>query len=155
VAALGAGLGAALVAPGAGIGSTPSRCATANLRLEFVQQLGAAGARDRTMALRNVGPTTCVLRGYPGVGLLDGHAQLMTLTVNRAHRAVHTVTLSAWHRAFFTFHFESNGPCSSGVFPTGMQVYPPNATQALRIYQPAGICAGDHPAVTPVRATIA
>src|SRR5947209_17597657 len=65
----------ALAAPAFGEGAATPRCATANLRLDFVPPVdAAAGHRFWNMTLRNVGPTSCHLKGFPGVGLLDSHA---------------------------------------------------------------------------------
>jgi Protein of unknown function (DUF4232) len=153
IVAVGCALGAAVWAPSA-VGSTMPSCSTANLRLDLVRTLGAAGARDWDFALRNVGSNTCQLKGYPRVALLDRSARLMDVTVGRGRGTVRAVVLRAWQRSFFTFHFESNGPCPSGIFPTGLQVAPPGITRRLRIYRPFGECAGDRPAVTPVRAKL-
>jgi hypothetical protein len=78
----------------------------------------------------------------------------MNVTVGRGRGTVRDVVLHAWQRGFFTFHFESNGPCPSGIFPTGLQVVPPSNVRQLRIYRPFGECAGDHPVVTPIRAKL-
>jgi len=149
-----ASLAVVLLVPAAGLGAGTPRCGAATLRLDGVRTLGAAGARDWDLSLRNVGPQACHLFGYPGVGLLDSHARLMNIAVGRHPASKSMVVLGPWQRAFFTLHYESNGPCSAGVFPTGVQVIPPGATAGLRLFRPFGMCAGDHPAVTPVRAVL-
>ena len=146
-------LAAAVWAPSASFGRAPG-CSASNLALESVRTLGSAGARDWDLALRNTGPQTCGLTGYPGVTLLDAGARPMNVTITRARRSVRRVVLRAWQRAFFTLHYESNGPCPAGIFPKGLQVFPPNGTRRLRIYHPLGVCKGDRPAVTPVRARL-
>ncbi len=144
----------AVIAPAVSLGAATPRCAPANLRLDAVRGLGAANARDWDFALRNVGAQTCHLYGYPGIGLLDRHAQLMHVTVLRRSGIKTTVVLRPWQRAYFTFHYEANGPCPAGIFPSGLQVIPPGATQGLRFYGPFGECAGDHPDVSTVRAVL-
>ncbi len=154
VVAISFALAAIMWGPSISFGSTTPSCPTSNLRLDLVRTLGAAGARDWDLALRNVGSQTCHLKGYPKVALLDSRARVMNVTVGRGRGQVREVVLRAWQRSFFTFHFESNGPCASGIFPTGLQVVPPSSARQLRIYSPFGECAGDRPAVTPVRAKL-
>ena len=154
IAAVGCVLAAVIWAPSASFGSTTPRCSTSNLRLELARTLGAAGARDWDLVLRNVGPHTCHLKGYPGVALLDRGAHVINVTVVRRKGTVREVILHAWQRSFFTLHFESAAPCPSGIFPAGLQVFPPNSAQQLRMYDPFGVCKGDHPDVTAVRGTL-
>lgn len=143
------------VAPALGSATSTPRCEASSLRLEYVRTLGAASARDADFVLRNVGPQTCHLKGYPGVGLLNSHARLMSVKVDRAKQFKPAiVVLHAWQRAFFTLHYESNAPCAAGIFPTGLQVIPPDSRQGLRISHPVGVCAGQRPDVTPVRAKL-
>ena len=154
IVAVSCALMASAWAPATSFGSTTPVCSTSNLRLDLVRTLGAAGARDWDLALRNVGSQTCHLKGYPRLALLDGSARMLHVTVGRGRGKAREVVLGPWQRSFFTFHFESNGPCTAGIFPTGLQVLPPNNAHALRIYRPFGECAGDRPAVTSVRAKL-
>ncbi len=138
--------------PSASFGATVPRCSSSNLTFEFVRELGATSHRFWDLALRNVGPANCRLKGYPKVGLLDGNANLMSVSVvRRTGVTVPNVTLHPWHRAFFTFSFVVSGPCPSGIFPFGLQVFPPNSAQRLRMYRKFDVCAGSQPQVTPVR----
>lgn len=141
--------------PGPAIASSgTSRCSTAFLRLDFVRGQGFTSHRAWDFALRNTGPVTCHLRGYPGVALLDSHAMPEGPNVVRRSAPVHNVVLKPWKRAFFTFVFTVAAPCSSGVNVSGLQVFPPNNTRALRWYRRFDVCAGDHPNVSPVRPTL-
>jgi hypothetical protein len=150
--------GAAVAAPsrGARAAATP-RCSTANLRLDFVSGQGFTSHRAWDLGLRNVGPTTCHLRGFPGVGLLDVHANLIGVSVDKAtSHPVGTVVLHPWKRAVFTFVYVVSGPCIPHFFSAyGLQVFPPNSAQRLVWY--AGrfdVCnpsVGGNPSVGPVR----
>ena len=142
-----------VVSPSAAVAVAP-QCSAPNLELEFPRGEGAASHRFWDLALRNVGPATCELRGYPGIGLLDAGAALMNVPVDRAAGAVRTVVLRPWDRAFFTFGFVVSGPCAHGMFPFGLQVIPPNGTQWLRMYRRFDVCGGTHPSVTAVRSTL-
>lgn len=137
----------------AGLAAAP-QCTTPNLSLEFARGQGATSHRFWDLALRNVGPATCELHGYPGVGLLDSGARLMSVPVDRKAGAVRTVVLHPWDRAFFTFSFTVSAPCAHGVFPFGIQVIPPNSTEWLRMYRRFDVCGGSRPSVTPVRAKL-
>jgi uncharacterized protein DUF4232 len=99
--ALAAGLGAAALAasttalavPGSAAG-TPPRCGALSLMAELRHPTAGAGQRFVTLVLTNVTRSTCTLRGYPGLRLLDrrnnplptrvvrvpGHTRLLTLT---------------------------------------------------------------------------
>jgi hypothetical protein len=143
----------ALAAPAIGSGGTP-RCSTTFLRLDFVRGQGFTSHRAWDFALRNTGPTTCHLRGYPGVSLLDSHARMEGPSVVRRSASVQTVVLKPWQRSYFTFVFTVAAPCPSGVNASGLQVFPPNSTTALRWYGRFDVCAGAHPNVSPVRPTL-
>ena len=125
----------AVCAPTTSFGSTTPVCSTSNLRLDLIRTLGAAGARDWDFTLRNVGSHTCHPKGYPRVALLDSSARALHVTVGRVRGPARAVVLGLWQRSFFTFHFESNGPCPAGIFPTGLRVVPPHDAQGLRIYR--------------------
>lgn len=145
---------AAVTSPSASPAAT-SRCSTGNLSFEFVRSLGALSHRQWDLALRNVGSVTCQLKGYPGVGLLNSSARLINVhVVRRPGVVVRNVVLTPWKRAFFTFEFVVSAPCMHGIFPFGLQVFPPNSTQHLRMYRRFDVCRGISPQVSPVRASL-
>jgi hypothetical protein len=144
-------------AAAAGAASAPARCATANLRLDFVGGQGFTSHRAWDFALRNVGSTTCHLNGYPGVSLLDAHARPDGVTASRNTAfPAKNVVLHPWQRAFFSFVFVVAGPCLPHSFSAyGLQVFPPGSSRRLVYY--AGrfdVCdpsVGGNPQVYPVR----
>lgn len=147
--------------PAAGLGSarTP-RCSTSHLRLSYVRELGAAGARSWDLALKNVGSATCRLHGYPGVGLLDLHGRPISVNVVRDTAFLPaTVIVHHGQRAYFTLIWESAGPCEPHFYSAyGLEVFPPNSTKRLFLHNRwMEICdtsIGGHPRVTPVRQTL-
>jgi hypothetical protein len=148
---------AVIAAPEASSASGAPRCSTSNLTLSFVRESGATSHLSLDFALRNVGPATCQLRGYPGGGLLNNRARLINVTVKRKPASVQTVTLHTWQRAFFTFLYTSSGPCVPRSFSAyGLQFFPPNETQRLVYYRGRfGLCdpaVGGSPEIYPVRA---
>jgi Domain of unknown function (DUF4232) len=145
----------AAVSPSASLAATP-RCSTGNLTLEFVRSSAALSHRFWDLALRNVGPVTCQLRGYPGIGLLNSSARLMNVHVaRRSGFPVRTVVLGPWRASYFTFGYAVSAPCTRGIFPWGIQVFPPNNAQYLRMYRRFDVCAGSTPVVYPVRSSLA
>jgi len=140
----------------ASAGALAPRCATSNLRVDKVGEDDFTSHRSWDLALRNIGSGTCRLKGYPGVRLLDSGARIMSTTVIHTGGAQPTVTLAPWHRAFFTFTFATNGPCTHAVFAYGVRVVPPGASPRLVQYEGIfGLC-GPSPArvtVSPVGPT--
>jgi hypothetical protein len=153
--ALSAGL---LTVSALGAPSTPS-CATSKLRLDLVPPIqGATSHRYWDLTLRNVGSTTCHLRGFPGVGLLDSHAKPINDNVIRQTGfPQRNVVLRPWQRAWFTFGYTVAGPCLPHSFSAyGIEVFPPNSTSRLVYYQGRFDVCGpslSHPVVYPVRRT--
>lgn len=143
----------ALAGSASGAGSASPRCATSNLRLDFVPPVEAAtGHRLWNLTLRNVGPTTCHLKGFPGIGLLDSHARPINNTVIRVTGfAQHTVVLHPWQRAWFSFLYGVGAFCPGhSLSPYGIAVIPPNNSSGLRYYSGrVDLCS--HPSVYPVR----
>lgn len=150
-----AALGVAGPSSSLGAGGT-AICATGNLRLDLVSKSAATSHQFWDMGLRNVGPKTCHLRGYPGVGLLDLNANLINVTIARASgRTVKTVVLRPWQRTTFTFEYVTSGPCLPHDFSVyGLRVIPPNDIRGLVWYagkfDVCDVSLGGHPQVTPV-----
>ena len=150
---------ATIALPSVSSASVTPRCATSNLALSFVRSQAATSHRAWDFALRNVGPATCQLRGYPGAGLLNGQAGLINVAVKRVSSPVQTVVMHTWQRAFFTFTYVTSGPCIPHSFSAfGLQFFPPNATQRLVYYSGRfGLCnpsVGGFPGIYPVRASL-
>lgn len=148
--------------PPSSFGSTTPRCSQSNLILGFVRELGAAGTTGWDFALRNGGSATCHLQGYPGVGLLDGGARLIHVSVDRASAfKAKNVVLHPWQRAYFSLTYHTGGArsaCTPHYFSAyGLQVIPPNSTQRLLYYHGRfDVCTPSfgHPLVYPVRSTL-
>lgn len=140
--------------------AVPPRCSTSRLRLVSARQGAAVGRIFWELALRNVGPARCSLRGYPGVGLLGASGRVLSVAVKReARQPVGTVSIARGRSAYFTVAYEESGPCLPHFFSAyGLAVYPPGSTSRLLLRSaPIQICAvavGGSPAVTPVRATL-
>jgi hypothetical protein len=150
-----------IAVPSLASGSAAARCRTTNLRLEFRGEQAGLSHRGLNFALRNVGPSTCTLRGYVSLRLLDSTAHAMA--THEYHfggpgaggPAIHTITLHAWHRAFFTMYFAVGGPCPASVFAWGTRFTPPGASSGLVYYVGKFDLCGPGPArvgISPLRA---
>lgn len=127
-------------------------CAPAALRLDATGGQAFTGHREIVFALRNVTSQTCHLKGFPGVGLLDQHATLLSPTVARVPGPRPTITLHTWQRAFFRIVYVTGGPCIPHTLTVyGLQVTPPNDTGHLGYYLGrTSMCAPPDATVTAV-----
>jgi hypothetical protein len=156
-----AAMGGAAMLPASSLGVAPTRCAARSLRIGVLEVQGALTHRYWEMALRNVGAPSCVLQGYPGVGLLNAHGgPIADSFVRQTGFPTPSVTVAHGQRAYFTFGYESSGPC----LPThyfkayGIEVYPPDDYARLLVptHGVLEVCdrsLGGAPMVYPVRAT--
>jgi hypothetical protein len=150
----------ALAVPSAGSGQVLSHCPASQLRISRLDVQGAAGHRYWDLALLNVGHTSCRMRGYPGVGLLDAHRRLIAVNVARISGFPRpTVTVAPGRSAYFSFGYGSGGPCIPHTFNAfAIEVYPPDdfgrllldAHGAFNVCDPS---VGGSPVVYPVRAS--
>jgi Domain of unknown function (DUF4232) len=146
----------ALTWPTTGRAASTPTCATSNLRLDKIGEDDFTSHRGWIFALRNVGPVTCQLKGYPRVRLLDASARPMPTTVGHFGGPAHVVVLAPWHRGFFATTYAVSGPCPAAVFAYGMGITPPRARPRLVWYAGRFDLCGPGPAavnVSPVAAT--
>lgn len=135
VLALVAACGAlALVGTGGAAGAVTPVCKTANLRLDKIGENDFTSHRGWIFALRNVGSTTCKLRGFPKARLLGAGAQALPTVVSHLSGSVHTLVLKPWKRAKFGFVFAVSGPCPAAVFAYGVRFAPPGNSSGLVFY---------------------
>jgi hypothetical protein len=112
-------------------------------------------------ALTNTGPNTCVLKGFPGIGLLDQAGNEIPLQVGRDPNLgtsggpdPQPVAVAPGKAAYFLFQFPSSSPdgsspCQSAATVT---IIPPDETHRLTV--PAGNvqkCGDEGFAVGPVK----
>jgi hypothetical protein len=160
LAALACGSAAAaalLAAPAASFGSVP-QCRTTQLHASYVGSDGAAGSEGIEVALTNVSATTCTMQYFPGVGLLNSHGALIgSVNVVRVSGFPEPlVTVAPGKKAYFTFLYESGGPCIPHTFNAyGIQIIPPNQRAALKLhfgtFNVCDVSVGGHPKVYPIR----
>lgn len=139
-----------LAAPSFGFAASTPRCSTSNLRLDKVGESDFTSHRGLIFALRNVGPLTCHLKGFPGARLLGGRAQAMGTRVSHFGGRSRNVVMHPWHRAFFAITFAVSGPCPAAVFAYGMRITPPGASSRLVWYGGKFDLCGPGPALLDV-----
>jgi hypothetical protein len=151
----------AVLVPSSAVGSSVARCTTAHLRLDLTGEDDALSHRGLNFALRNVGPSTCSLMGYPSLRLLDATAHPMPTGAYHfggppGGPPPHRVVLHPWRRAFFTAYFAVSGPCPAAVYAWGFRFVPPAASSGLVWYEGRFDLCGPGPAqvgVSPLRAS--
>jgi hypothetical protein len=119
---------AALAAPSAGLGAGPPKCLGSQLTLTFVSFQGATGGRFWEMAFKNTS-TTCAMRGFPNVRLLDRHGHAIHKPVSHWTLVpVTTLTLARNKLAFFVFRYTDGGFCPRMSFDAArFEFIPPNS----------------------------
>ncbi len=145
--------------PASGLAQATRRCATSNLRLDFIDSQGATSHRYWDLTLRNVGASTCSLKGFPGVALLNVRARPINDRVTRASGFTQrAVVLAPWRSAYFSFGYAVSAPCLPNFFYAyGIEVFPPGSRGRLVYYRGRfDVCGASitHPSVYPVRATL-
>lgn len=101
------------------------------------------GSRIITYYLRNRGPSTCSMIGYPGFALLFADGSIIQHAATRTPRSYSQVVLAPGQQGQFLV--KSSDPsipgsgCSTSWKTASVQVYPPNETTPIR--QPSTITA--------------
>ncbi|WP_432168905.1 DUF4232 domain-containing protein [Streptomyces sp. 1222.5] len=152
-AAAGLGITAAGVAGATGTGAAASAptCSVAGLSASFGQQLaGGMNHQGVVLKLKNVGARTCLLRGYPGLGLENGTHRTLPSTTHwgdtwyakspakstlTLHRGQSAEAVVAWTHA--------NTGTSDAVHASYLQVTPPAATSHRTLTFPQWVDNGD------------
>lgn len=127
---------AGLAGPSAGLGVAAPKCFSSQLTLKFVSFQGATGGRFWEMAFKNTS-TTCTLRGFPKVKLLDKHGHAIHRSVGHWTLVpVKTVTLGKNKRAFFVFRYTDGGFCPGMSFNAARFEFTPPSRHAGFVYNP-------------------
>lgn len=109
-----------------------THCRTENLRGSLGESESGAGQRYTALVLTNVGSTTCDLRGFPGVSLLDASGTQIGAPAGREGTAGSSVSIPAGGTASATLHTSTAGTGGSCTGPSAkLRVYPPDNTAAL------------------------
>ncbi len=133
--------------------STPSsnRCRTSQLTAAVGSSQGAAGSTYTAITLTNHSSVTCVIKGYPGVSLLDASGHAIGTPATRATGAAGPVTLPPGAVASTTVHTLNAGIASGGCWApsTSVKIYPPDELDSLTAAGAITVCASTF-SVTPM-----
>ena len=118
------------------VGAGPAKCFSSQLTLKFVSFQGATGGRFWEMAFKNTS-STCALRGFPKVTLLDKHGHAIHNSVSHWTLVpVKTVTLANDKLAFFVFRYSDGGFGAGKRFNAARFEFIPPNTHAGFVYNP-------------------
>ena len=104
---------------------------------------GGAGQRYTVLVLTNTGSSSCELRGFPGVSLLDGTGKQLGQPAAREGTEGSLVTLAPGGAASTTLQTSAEG-MGAACEPTSTQlrVFPPDNTVALTFSAAYVACGG-------------
>ncbi|WP_157855867.1 DUF4232 domain-containing protein [Streptomyces aureocirculatus] len=113
--------------------ATP-RCTTDHLALSLGRIDAGAGNRYAPLVFTNTGTTTCALRGYPGVSLLDASGDRVGHPAKRSGSMLPAVKLAPGKHAYAALHTIAPGLTDKPCWPRAQRVnvYPPGSKAALR-----------------------
>lgn len=151
-----------LLPPASASSRSLSRCPAGRLAIRVASTSAAAGHRYWNVELRNRGGTSCVLQGFPAIGLLDRTRGLFAVTVsNQPGWPAPRIAVAPGRRAYFTFGYTGSGPCGTHSFTAfTLAVYPPSDSRYLPVPIHGGIAVcgtrvGGDPVVYPLRRRLA
>jgi hypothetical protein len=134
---------------GGGTGSTTTTkagtptCTTAQLQGELGRLSPGAGQLYAPLILRNTSSTTCEVRGFPGVSVLDASGTQLGEPATREGAEGGAVVLQPGGVASAALH-TTNAGIGGACEPTSaqMRVFPPNQTEALTFDAAFQVCGG-------------
>jgi hypothetical protein len=118
-------------------------CNTSQLQGELGPSDAGAGQVYAPLILRNTSSTTCEVKGFPGVSVVDGSGAQIGQPATREGNEGGAVILQPGGVASATLHTTNagiGGPCE----PTSAQikVFPPSQTEALTFSADYTVCGG-------------
>jgi hypothetical protein len=134
-------------------------CRVGQLRITAGVDHGAAGNAGQTIVFTNVGPSPCVMGGYPGVAALNARgsqvaqarrqAAGMTGGLSNADSPIPVVTLEPGQSASAEIEGSDVGPAGSATCATypAFLVTPPGETHSVKVTLMAG---GAFPGCQPI-----
>ncbi|MGW2569114.1 DUF4232 domain-containing protein [Streptomyces sp. NPDC001537] len=119
----------------------PRTCAVSDLYLSMGRKEGAAGSVYWPIRFTNTSATSCTLRGYPGVSVLDPAHRQIGPAATHSGRPFATVVLAPAHSASAVIR-TTNGPVGGPCLRTGtyLRIYPPASFRAVLVPASWTIC---------------
>ncbi|MFI1735116.1 DUF4232 domain-containing protein [Streptomyces acidicola] len=137
----GAAAGAAWATTPASTSAGPRTCTVSDLYVSMGRKEGAAGSLYWPIRFTNTSTTSCTLRGYPGVSVLDTTHHQIGAAATRNGGGVSTVTLTPTHSVSAVIR-TTNGPIGGPCQATGsyLRVYPPASRTAVLVPAAWKVC---------------
>ncbi|MER6980920.1 DUF4232 domain-containing protein [Streptomyces carpinensis] len=147
-----AALGTVAVLAGAGVtwgavradaAGTVRTCTTGDLYPSMGRKDAAAGSLYWPVQMTNTSTSTCALRGYPGVSVLNtSHGQIGP-AASRTGEKYGTIKVAPG-RTVTAVVRTANGPVGGPCNPTGtyLRIYPPASTKAILVPASLRTCSG-------------
>ncbi|WP_052868832.1 DUF4232 domain-containing protein [Streptomyces niger] len=111
------------------------RCTAGEMGLRLGRADVGAGNIYRPLVFTNKSRSTCTLRGYPGVSLIQRDGQMIGKPATREGAAGRAVTLKPGGSAYAVLHTIQDGlkdtPCWKS--PYLLQTYPPGSTESMTL----------------------
>ena len=119
-------------------------CGTATLRASIGGSDAGAGNIYTTLVLRNIGHATCLVRGYPGVSLLDRQGHQIGRAAARTVAPARTIVLRPGGAASTVIHTLNPGVGTNACLgpSVALRVYPPDQRKALLVPALLSECLG-------------
>ena len=112
-------------------------CQTSQLKVSLGRGNATAGTTFYPLKFVNKSNTTCTLRGYPGVSAVTAGGRQIGKPARRVSAKFRTVTLAPGKQQSASVGIVDTGnfrrSACKPVTATGLKVFPPNATKAVRL----------------------
>ncbi|MDI3389664.1 DUF4232 domain-containing protein [Streptomyces sp. B-S-A8] len=121
--------------------STSRTCTVSDLYLSMGRKEGAAGSLYWPIRFTNTSTTSCTLRGFPGVSVLDTTHHQIGPAADRNGKPYDTVTIAPARTVTATVR-TATGPVDGPCLRTGtyLRVYPPASYTAVLVPAEWKIC---------------
>ncbi|WP_306192090.1 MULTISPECIES: DUF4232 domain-containing protein [unclassified Streptomyces] len=121
----------------------PRTCATGDLYLSMGRKEAAAGSLYWPVRMTNTSTSTCALRGYPGVSVLNTSHRQIGAAASRTGAKYGRVDVAPG-RTVTAVVRTANGPVGGPCNPTGtyLRIYPPASYEAVLVPAALRTCSG-------------
>jgi hypothetical protein len=125
-------------------GSPVANCLTRSLKVSLGPPNGAAGTTFYPLQFVNMGKTTCMLKGYPGVSAVTSSGQQIGSAASRVSAKFGTVTLAPGKQQNATIGIVDTGNFSASscapVTAAGLKIFPPNQSKSVTLKKTFSTC---------------
>jgi hypothetical protein len=117
---------------------------TRSLKVSLGPPNGAAGTTFYPLQFVNMGKTTCMLKGYPGVSAVTSSGKQIGSAASRVSAKFGTVTLAPGKQRNATIGIVDTGNFSASscapVTAAGLKIFPPNQSKSVTLKKTFSTC---------------